>query len=399
MKLNTFRPFRPFNRLDASPSLSAVVKSLAAKYNGMLWDAQSFAGLYQDSAGTTPVTALGQPVGMMLGARAAGGERGPESLVNGDFSAGATGWTVTGADATHIATFANGTLRYRSDKTAPILSVTQAAVTAGKTYEVTVVCSSWVSGSVKVFEQVGGMLVVGGVGVFRAIITAAGSNAAIARNSANVDLTLDSISVREVPGATFTQATTTKRPTLQQAANGSRYLAFDGVDDGMVTAANVDLTATDAVTAGLALHKASDAAGALVLELSPLATGNNGTFAFYAPSGGLAGFVYTSRGTANANASSGNSHPAPTTRTVVGISKISTDVSLLRVDGVQAASSLTDQGAGNYGSYPLYLGGRTASAFFNGRIYRAGLFPVQLAGSELKLFEQWLARPLGVTIP
>lgn len=67
MKLNTFRPFKPFNRLAVSPSLSQQLASLFAKYpaaQGAWYDPSDLSTLFQDSAGTVPVTAVGQPVGL-----------------------------------------------------------------------------------------------------------------------------------------------------------------------------------------------------------------------------------------------------------------------------------------------------------------------------------------------
>jgi hypothetical protein len=53
-----------------------------------------------------------------------------------------------------------------------------------------------------------------------------------------------------------------------------------------------------------------------------------------------------------------------------GLGDISADSSLLRLNGVQVASSTNDQGTGNYGNYPLYLFARNgSSAFFQGRLY------------------------------
>ena len=57
------------------------------------WDITT---LYQDRAGTTPVTAAGQSVGLRLD-KSQGLRIGPELVTNGDFSAGMTGWTTGSA--------------------------------------------------------------------------------------------------------------------------------------------------------------------------------------------------------------------------------------------------------------------------------------------------------------
>lgn len=62
---------------------------------GAWYDPSDFATLYQDSAGTTPVTALGQPVGLMLDKSQGGKPTGPELMTNGDFATNdLTGWII-----------------------------------------------------------------------------------------------------------------------------------------------------------------------------------------------------------------------------------------------------------------------------------------------------------------
>ena len=77
----------------------------AASEPGWVYDNSDMSTLFQDSAGTTPVTAVGQPVGLQLD-KSKGLVLGPELVTNGDFSAGSTGWTssswtFTGGAATY----------------------------------------------------------------------------------------------------------------------------------------------------------------------------------------------------------------------------------------------------------------------------------------------------------
>lgn len=84
----------------SAPSLTAQVQALfASGEQGAWYDPSDFSTMFQDSAGTTPVTAVEQPVGLMLDKRL-GLARGPEIVVNGDFTSGTTGWTGTGAGVT-----------------------------------------------------------------------------------------------------------------------------------------------------------------------------------------------------------------------------------------------------------------------------------------------------------
>lgn len=124
---------------------------------------------------------------------------GPELLTNSDFDAGATSWVVNGANATHIATFAGGTLRYQSDTTSPQLNVLQENVAVvGKTYLLTVVVAAYVSGTVKIETRSPSIIVPTVPGTYTYRFTASATFVNVTRNSAGVDLALDKISLREV---------------------------------------------------------------------------------------------------------------------------------------------------------------------------------------------------------
>ena len=67
----------------------------AAGEQGAWYDPSDLTTLFQDSAGTTPMSAVGtvadQPVGLMLD-KSKGLALGAELVTNGDFSNGTTGW-------------------------------------------------------------------------------------------------------------------------------------------------------------------------------------------------------------------------------------------------------------------------------------------------------------------
>ena len=73
--------------------------------NGVWYDPSDFSTLFQDAAGTTPVTAVGQPVGLMLD-KSKGLVLGPELVTNGDFGTTINGWTSIGGVTTQ---WSNGT--------------------------------------------------------------------------------------------------------------------------------------------------------------------------------------------------------------------------------------------------------------------------------------------------
>lgn len=128
-------------------------------------------------------------------------EIGPELLANGDFASGSTGWTVTNADGTHIVTFGSDTCRYQSDTTSPALTVSQPGVlTPGKTYRITAtVSAAGLSGRIKSDAFAGPpILANGSPGTYTVDAVAVATAFNFLRFEANVDLTLDRISVRQV---------------------------------------------------------------------------------------------------------------------------------------------------------------------------------------------------------
>lgn len=187
-----------------------------------------------------------------------------------------------------------------------------------------------------------------------------------------------------------TQATATSRPILQ-TAGGLWYLAFDGVDDRLVTG-SIDFTATDKVTLWSGAYKATTAPG-LIAELSPSAPGNNGTFYLGANIGGT-NFITLSKGTVLSNPAW--AIPSPKLAVLTGVGDISGDVASLRGNGAVVASSVIDQGAGNYGNYPLYIGSRGGvSGFLNGNIYGLIVRGVKSTDAEIAQTEAWMNSKIG----
>lgn len=190
------------------------------------------------------------------------------------------------------------------------------------------------------------------------------------------------------------------RPILQRnATTGAYYLAFDGADDSLQTN-NINFTSTDKVSVFAGVRKLSDATSGILVELSNSTLANNGAFHIEAPSGQLTNnYGFASKGTIRQIAQSVASYPSPNSAVLVGIGVISTDTELLRINGIQSASSAGDQGIGNYGNYPLYIGRRGGTSLpFNGHIY--GLIGIGklTSDNETAAIEKELAKRTGVTL-
>lgn len=125
---------------------------------------------------------------------------GPNVLPVGDFSGGIGYWTVSGTDGTHSVTFAGATMRYQSGATSPVLNLQSpaAVLEIGKTYRVTTNTSAFTSGSLKIDHSGGSTVVANAAGSKSGNIVANSTVLTMLRNSANVDLTLNAISVQKV---------------------------------------------------------------------------------------------------------------------------------------------------------------------------------------------------------
>ena len=557
---------------------------------GVWYDPSDTSTLFQDPAGTTPVTTPGQAVALMLD-KSRGLTLGTELVVNGDFSDGSTGWivsaqcSISGGAANLISTdgsyqsFAKGSF----------------SVVAGKFYKVSVTITRWVSGTLRM-QQAGGLTAVNfptAVGTYEVIVTAAGTTSAslyFDRAGGVTDLSVDIISVRELPGAHATQATAASRPIYGVVPQGGRrnlltfsedfrntatagstrpwiynngtvtanagtapngeatadllfpastgtfrsvyqntaaaqtisvyakaagksfiwfintgggaaaawfnittgavgtvlsgysasiqsvgsgwyrcsltsttsgnftihqfgasdadnsatatvngtdgvlvwgaqletgstatpyqrvttqyevteagvpscsYLFFDGGSDSMATG-SIDFTATDKMTVWAGVRKNSDAAFGMIAELSPFIVTNNGSFSIGNGTaiGGGASYNFASKGSLIAGETSPLSFASPITNVLTGLGDISGDRATLRIDGTQAAQSTTDQGTGNYGNYPLYIGARAGtSLFFNGNLFGLVVRGAASTTAQITATEAWLAPKTGVVLP
>ena len=159
---------------------------------------------------------------------------------------------------------------------------------------------------------------------------------------------------------------------------------FDGVDDSLATGI-IDFTGTDKMTVVAGVRKLRDAATAILFTYGT--SGVRVPLNIFAPANaGGTSYRFASAGSITVNADTGSNFPAPISSVVTGVGDISGDVARLRINGVQQAQSSADQGTGNYGSYPLYLGRTSAGSLpFNGRIYS---LIVRGAATDLALIEQ-----------
>ena len=372
---------------------------------GVWYDPSDFTTMFQDSAGTTPVTAVEQPVGLILD-KSKGLVLGPELVTNGTFDVDTAGWVGIGG----------GTLSWNSGE----LVVTGGgaysgarfvvATTIGKSYQISISLRrgtttqnlSAVFGS----QSIGAAVVLGGQYVRTAILIAVGA-------SSNIDLTIsdaaatgtaffDNISVRELPGNHATQATSTKRPILK-LIGGKYSLLFDGVDDALATA-SIDFTATDKMTVFAGVRKLSDAAQGFLIETSTDANSNNGAFQVRVPGTGTA-YAIGHRGTVVGELYQTLGNFASPLTDVLACSfdlqgAAITDRLKLRVDTAPVALPTAviagPTTVGNYGNYPLYIGSRGGTTLpFNGHLYSLLIRGAQSTDAQIVSAETYVNSKTG----
>ena len=213
---------------------------------GVWYDPSDLTTLFQDTAGTTPVTTPGQSVALALD-KSKGLTLGPELVTNGDFNSSA-GWTLTpevvisGGVATFTSSSSSSSL-FRS-----------ASVVVGRTYEVTVVVSSVSAGTLRprLFGGLTAPLVISSAGTytFKDVVTTANSNVGFVTTGPFTGI-VDNISVKELPGFHATQATLASRPTYGIVPLGGRRNLLTRTEEfgdavwGLKT--NITVTANQAV--------------------------------------------------------------------------------------------------------------------------------------------------------
>jgi hypothetical protein len=218
---------------------------------GVWYDPSDTSTLFQDAAGTTPVTAVEQPVGLMLD-KSRGLVLGSELVTNGDFSNGTTGWagqsnvalSVENGELKGVASTSESTYAYQDTVTVP-----------GKLYKATATVRA-VSGKVRLSAWNGGFST---RLAYVDIITTTNRQVTIYFNATGTSTRVavgldaspastyysDNISVRELPGNhAFQSVATTSRPVLSSRYN--LLTKTEDFGDGVWSKFNATITANAA---------------------------------------------------------------------------------------------------------------------------------------------------------
>jgi hypothetical protein len=198
--------------------------------------------------------------------------------------------------------------------------------------------------------------------------------------------------------ATAYQRVTDQYNVTEAGVSSVSYLFFDGVNDSLATP-SINFTSTDKMTVFAGVRKLSDAAIAVVAELTASLSANTGSFALFSPISASNTYAFGSRGSALQGFAVGSGFAAPITSVLTGIGNISGDNITLRVNGTQAAQSADDQGTGNYANAIIYIGARAGSSiFFSGHLYSLIVRGAQSNTGQISSTETWVAGKTGITI-
>jgi hypothetical protein len=198
--------------------------------------------------------------------------------------------------------------------------------------------------------------------------------------------------------ATPYQKVTTLYDVTEAGVPSCSYLAFDGVDDFMVTPTITPGIDKAQVFAGV--RKLSDAAAGAVAELSINYGLSDGSFILLAPEAGTPSYRFGSSGSVRVINAAASGFAAPITNVLTGLGDISGDLATLRANGTQAAQNTADQGTGNYLAYPIYIGRRAGTTLpFNGQLYSLVVrFGANLDATVISSTETFVAGKTGVTL-
>lgn len=370
----------------------------------LLWyDPSDLTTMFQDTAGTTPVTADGQSVALHLDKGQWGGKTlaqvlaaQTELVTNGAFDTDAAGWTAYNSATLSVV---SGKLRTTNGASLSGGAGQAFATVVGCTYALTVELTG-TNGFLHIGTSIGNTSILGRTLTaneaiqVKFVATATTTWVTVSNNNTTLGVAKDwdNISAKLIPGYHRVQATGTSMPKYE--TDGTlHWLLYDGTDDSTQTPTITWDTDEVAICAGVT--KSSDAAAGALAELS---VGNSQSFSLFAPGAAAANYMSRVRGTAISD-NDRTTYTAPNTSVLSFMGKSTTDKNTLRINADEA-SVATDTGAGSvFNAAPIYFGRRGGTTLpFNGREYQTVIRSRLLSAAELSYLETFVAAKTGVIL-
>jgi hypothetical protein len=360
---------------------------------GSWYEPSEFSTMFQDYQGRVPVTAVGQPVSLILD-KAENIVLGPELTTVPNMGATADWTNVSGITNISVAnsvlsfeqsvTLNNRLLRssfstnvmnisaYSQNQWYKVsLEVRQTGGTTGKNMYSDIYSN--------IITYLGSTNVVSSTNDWQEISCIVNSNRTMylliyigVSGVAGDIFEARNLSVKHLSGNHCQQFTPTKAPLLQQDANSKYYLDFDGSDDFLQCPYST-IGAGDGkgayVCAGVT--KDSDVSRGMIFGYNTTDDTTSNAFSLYAPSAdGNADYGFQAKGSTSTIAVTAAA-TAPSTNVLTGLMSEPGSYTKLRVNGVEQATDATSLGATALNSFRnFYIGGRQGtSLFFNGGLY------------------------------
>jgi hypothetical protein len=342
---------------------------------------------------------------------------GPELVTNGTFNTDTTGWTRGFNSVNGVFSASGGVATYTvgaSDGAFPRMVQALSGLTVGRFYRVSFqevgggtgagdrLCA-WTSSADGTGGTLNQVTVTGWTDETKTYYLPATATTmyfavALAFAVAGATMSIDNISVRELPGNHATQATLAARPIYRIDAGGRPYLEFDGTDDFMITGAAFTLGQVHSVWAGANLPARAAGSSSSLFCLSGSANGDNKRAelaAYNTGSGYRIRTVYPSIDTF----STGLALTVPSA-VVLGQHRYSGTQVVQRNAGAGTSNTITTTSAdftepnfllvGRHGITTQYLVGGLYGLVVRG----AAPMDAQIANAE-----RWIARKTGVVLP
>lgn len=415
------------------------VEPLFANGEPGLWiDSSDLSTLFQDTAGTTPVTAPGQQVALALDKSGRGGRLiqptalarltlgrhpvgGRRNLLTNTECPNGTGDLTSGGQVTAVADIEGGRTGLRlNNTTANAWAYKTNPLAAGSSCSLSVTVEME-DGAPPVFGggAVSGLntfaLVAGGPTLVPTVIERVGTKVwrcgwsgtsggtggvgifqATTNQQRRIKVTGFSLVPGTDPGAY--QRVTSEWDVTEAGKRDCWYLAFDGVDDFMVTEVALDLSSTSKLAIFAGLRADLPTGTACWIELSELSNFTPGCFYSSAPlvsSGVQCGSALSVRGATGAgsvlNIAGFMSSPSVVTH------QIDTSAYMRsRINGVQTQTAFT-QGGNFAAGRKLYLGARAGTSyFFKGRLYQLVIRGAETPDAQVLAVEADLKAKMGI---
>ena len=279
----------------AKLSSETVMKKLFSNNEqGFFYDPNDLSTMFQDAAGTVPVTAAGQPVGLMLD-KSKGLVLGLETNTNASFNDWSGGKPVgynlfKNDTTTFIEQSINGVRMRSTDGTNVQLT---RGIAAGKYYEVVINVDSLLSGSVALESQGRRVKLIASSGVHTFRFYALSAWLDLKRGGGVTDFTIRSLSIKELAGNHAYSPTSASRPIFQQKPILGNELVVNGDFSNGLTSwiysdANVTNGVLNVVSTGTAWRSAYQNVNVTVgrtylLSLKVLKSGTDNAFVTYGP--------------------------------------------------------------------------------------------------------------------